>query len=79
MNVDDFDEAYNFLTERGFKNRTVAFIENGTWAPLAAKIMKEKLSVCKNLTFAETIVKIKSAMNSENSEQIEKLAEELSE
>jgi len=65
------------LTERGFKNRTVALIENGTWAPLAAKIMKDKLSVCKNLTFAETEIKIKSAMNSENSEQIDKLSDEL--
>lgn len=70
-------EFIDHLTERGFKNRTVGLIENGTWAPLAARIMKDKLSVCKNLTFAETIVKIKSAMNSENSEQIEKLAEEL--
>ena len=70
-------EFIDHLTERGFKNRTVALIENGTWAPLAAKIMKDKLSVCKNLTFADTTVKIKSAMNSENAEQIEKLSEEL--
>ncbi len=70
-------EFIDHLTERGFKNRTVALIENGTRAPLAAKKMKEKLSVCKNLTFADTTVKIKSAMNSENAEQIEKLSEEL--
>lgn len=70
-------EFIDHLTERGFKNRTVALIENGTWAPLAAKIMKDKLSVCKNITFAETTVKIKSAMNAENSEQIDKLSDEL--
>ena len=70
-------EFIDHLTERGFRNRTVALIENGTWAPLAAKIMKEKLSVCKNLTFAETTVKIKSAMNAENSEQINALSDEL--
>ena len=70
-------EFIDHLTERGFKNRTVALIENGSWAPLAAKIMKEKLSGCKDITFAETVVKIKSAMNSENSEQIDKLSDEL--
>ena len=70
-------EFIDHLTERGFKNRTVAFVENGTWAPLAAKIMKDKLAGCKNLTFAEPVVKIKSAMNSENKEQIDKLSDEL--
>ena len=70
-------EFIDHLTERGFKNRTVAFVENGTWAPLAAKIMKDKLAGCKNLTFAEPVVKIKSAMNSENKAQIDKLSDEL--
>lgn len=70
-------EFIDHLTERGFKNRTVAFIENGSWAPLAAKIMKEKLAVCKNITFAEPVVKIMSAMNADNAQQIEELASEL--
>lgn len=70
-------EFIDHLTERGFKNRTVAFVENGTWAPLAAKIMKDKLAVCKNLTFADPVVKIKSAMNAENKEQLEELSDEL--
>lgn len=65
------------LTERNFRNRTVALIENGSWAPLAAKIMKEKLSVCKNLTITENTVKIQSAPNETNSQQIEALSEEL--
>ena len=49
------------LTERNYSNRTVAFIENGSWAPLAAKIMRELLDKCRNLTFAETVVRILSA------------------
>ena len=70
-------EFIDHLTERGFKNRTVAFVENGSWAPLAAKIMKEKLSQSKNLTFAEPVVKLMSAMNSDNVQQIETLSDEL--
>ena len=65
------------LTERGYKNRTVAFIENGSWAPLAAKTMAKMLEGSVNLKYAEPIVKIKSAMNDENKEQIEALADEL--
>ncbi len=65
------------LTERNFQNRTVAFIENGSWAPLAAKVMKGMLEGCKNLTFADTTVKIKSALSNESKEQIEALADEL--
>ena len=65
------------LTERGYQNRTIALIENGSWAPLAAKTMKAMLEGSKNLTFAEPVVKIKSAMNDENKEQIEALANEL--
>lgn len=65
------------LTERNFQNRTVAFIENGSWAPLAAKVMKGMLEGCKNLTFADTMVKIKSALSNESKEQIEALADEL--
>ena len=70
-------EFIDHLTERGFKNRTVAFIENGSWAPLAAKIMKEKLAVCKNITFAEPVVKIMSAMNADNAQQIDELSADL--
>ncbi|MDO4743218.1 MAG: flavin reductase [bacterium] len=65
------------LTERNFSNRTVAFIENGTWAPMAAKIMKESLDGCKNLTFANTSVKIMSAMNEESATQLNALSDEL--
>lgn len=70
-------EFINHLTERNFQNKTVAFIENGSWAPLAAKVMREMLSNCKNLTYADTTVKILSALNEESSEQLDKLADEL--
>ncbi len=70
-------EFIDHLTERNFQNRTVAFIENGSWAPMAYKVMKEKLSGCKNLTFADTAVHIKSAMNAANKEEIDALAAEL--
>ncbi len=70
-------EFIHHLTERNFRNRTVAFIENGSWAPLAAKTMKAMLAPCKNLTWADTTVTIRSAVKQEDVEQIEKLAEEL--
>lgn len=70
-------EFINHLTERDFKNRTVAFIENGSWAPTAAKTMRTMLEKCKNLVFAETTVKITSALNESSETQIEKLANEL--
>ena len=70
-------EFIHHLTERNFQNRTVAFIENGSWAPLAAKTMKGMLEGCKNLTFAENTVRILSALNPESSEKLEALAEEL--
>ena len=70
-------EFIEHLTERNFQNRTVAFIENGSWAPMAAKTMKKMLENCKNLTYADTTVKITSALNAESSEQLEKLADEL--
>ncbi len=66
------------LTERNFQNRTVAMIENGSWAPTAIKVMKEKLEKSKKITYTENNVTILSAMNRENEEQIVKLAEELS-
>ncbi len=71
-------EFIEHLTERNFKNRTVAFIENGSWAPLAAKIMKSKLEKSSNLIYADTTVKIMSALNEESIAQIDALADELS-
>ena len=65
------------LAERNYQNRTIAFIENGTWAPTAAKVMKGLLEGGKNLTFAETQVTIRSALTDENRAQLAELAEEL--
>ncbi|MBQ5968867.1 MAG: flavin reductase [Clostridia bacterium] len=65
------------LTERNFQNKTVALIENGSWAPMAAKTMKKMLEGCKNLTFTDTTVKITSALNDISKQQIEDLAAEL--
>ena len=65
------------LTEREFKNKTVAFVENGTWAPLAAKVMKSMLKNSKNINFVEPVVHLRSAMNETSSAEIEALAEEL--
>ena len=70
-------EFIHHLTERGFKNKTVALIENGSWAPLAAKTMKSMLESCKNLTYADTTVKILSALSEESSAQVDALAREL--
>lgn len=70
-------EFINHLTERGYKNRTIGLIENGSWAPLAAKVMRGMLEGCKNLTFTDTTVKIMSALNEESKGQIEAMAEEL--
>ena len=70
-------EFINHLTERGYSNRTVAFIENGSWAPLAAKVMRGMLETSKNLIYADTTVKILSALNEESSAQLEALAQEL--
>ena len=67
----------NHLTERNFQNRTVAFIENGSWAPVAGKFMKKMLENSKNLTFTEATVKIFSAMNEKNVAEIDALVEEL--
>lgn len=65
------------LTERNYQNRHVAFIENGSWAPMAARVMKGMLEGCKNLTFAENTVRIMSALDSESKAQLEALATEL--
>ena len=66
------------LIERNYSNRTVAFIENGSWAPMATKVMKGMLEKSKNLTYAETEVKITSALNEASAAQLDALAEELS-
>ncbi len=66
------------LTERNFSRRTVAFMENGSWAPLAAKIMREILEKCKNLTFCENAVHIRSTLDNTSLSELEALAEELS-
>ncbi len=70
-------EFIEHLTERNFQKRTVALIENGSWAPMAAKVMRGMLEKCRDITFAGTTVKIKSAMNEQNEEELEKLADEL--
>ena len=70
-------EYIHHLTERNFRNRTVGLVENGSWAPLAAKVMKNMLSECKNLTFTETTVRILSALNETSSVQVDMLAKEL--
>ncbi len=70
-------EFIDKLTERGYCKRTIGFMENGTWAPVTAKQMKEKFANSKEITFAETVVTVKSAVKAENLEQIKKLAEEL--
>ncbi|MBR2901486.1 MAG: flavin reductase [Clostridia bacterium] len=70
-------EFIDHLTERNFSNRTVAFVENGSWAPLAAKVMREMLAKSKNLNFAENSVKIMSALNDESLGQLDALAKEL--
>ena len=70
-------EYIHHLTERNYQNRTIAFMENGSWAPLAAKVMKNLFAGSKNLTFADTTVRILSALNEESKAQVEALAEEL--
>ena len=65
------------LTEREYQNRTIAFIENGTWAPVAAKHMKAMFEKSKKITYTETTVTIKSALNADSEAALEKLAEEL--
>ena len=65
------------LVERNFQNRTVGIIENGSWAPMAAKVIKAAFEKSKNITFTDTTVTIKSALNAESTAQIEALAEEL--
>ncbi len=70
-------EFIEHLTERNYSNRTVGIVENGSWAPTAAKVMKTMLEGCKNLTFAENTVKIMSALNEESAKSLDALADEL--
>ncbi len=70
-------EFINHLTERNFSNRTVAFIENGSWAPTATKVMRGMLEKCKNLTYTEATVKILSALNEQSAAELDALAKEL--
>ena len=65
------------LTERNYQNRTIGMIENGSWAPMAAKTMKKMLENSKNLTYTETTVTLKSALSDESRAQIAALADEL--
>ena len=79
-NADIFPFMHTFihgLTERNFQNRTIGIIENGSWAPMAAKVMKEMFAKSKNLTFTDTTVRIMSALNDESEQQLEALACEL--
>ena len=66
------------LLERNFQNKKIAFMENGSWAPLAAKVMKDKLANAKNLTIVEPTVRILSSLSEENKQQIQSLADALS-
>ena len=70
-------EFIEHLTERNYQNRLIGLIENGSWAPTAAKVMKGMLEGCKNTSFAQTEVKILSALTVENKAQIEQLAKEM--
>jgi len=70
-------EFINHLTERNFSNRTVALIENGSWAPLAAKVMRGMLENSKNLTFTDTTVRILSSLGEESAAQLDALVAEL--
>lgn len=79
-NTDMFPFMREFINEligHNYQNRTVALMENGSWAPLAAKAMRAKLETCKDISFAEHTVQIRSALNDESIAQIEALAEEL--
>ncbi len=79
-NAEIFPFMHDFivrLVEHGFKNRTVGLIENGSWAPLAAKVMRSLLEKAQNITYTDTTVSIKSNINADNETQLTQLAEEL--
>ena len=70
-------EFIHHLTERNFQNRTIALVENGTWSPLAAKVMRGMFDGCKNLTFTDTTVRLLSALSDDSKAQIEAVTDEL--
>ncbi len=70
-------EFINHLLERGYKNRKIGIVENGSWAPTAANTIKKMLENCKNTTFADTTVTIRSGVSKENVEQLKQLAKEI--
>jgi len=70
-------EFINELTERGYQNRLIGIVENGTWAPMAAKTIKKMFEGSKNITFTDTAVQIKSALNGDSISQLDALADEL--
>ena len=70
-------EFIHHLTERNFRNRTVALMENGSWAPQAAKVMRGMLEGCKNITFTDATVHINSSLNDHSKQQVDDLAQEL--
>ncbi len=72
-------EFINDLTERGYQNRTIGIIENGSWAATAARVIRKKFEASKNITFTQNTVTINAAMNADNEAQIEALAKELCE
>lgn len=79
-NADVFPPMQNFihgLVERGFRSRTIGLIENGSWAPMAAKVMRGMLDACKELTILEPVVTIRSALNEESTAKLNTLAEAL--
>ncbi|MBQ8504631.1 MAG: FprA family A-type flavoprotein [Clostridia bacterium] len=81
-NADIFPFMKHFvqhLTERNYQNRTIGIIENGTWAPVAAKVIKNMFANSKNITFAPTTVTILSALNDQSNQQLEQLAKEMCE
>ena len=70
-------EFINHLTERNIQKKKIAFMENGSWAPVANKVMKSMFEKCKDITYLEHNVTVLSALNDKNMADIEKLAEEL--
>lgn len=79
-NADVFPPMRNFLhalTERGFRSRTIGLVENGSWAPMAAKVMRDMLNACKDVTILDPVVTIRSALNEESAGQLNALAEAL--
>ena len=81
-NADIFPFMKQFLdhlTERNFQNRKVGLVENGAWAPMAAKIMRAKLEGCKNLTFAEPVVTLRAALNADSRAALAALADAMAE